>query len=108
MTVVLMTGAATGIVNLTAHALAAAGHTVYAAMQNVAGRNAARAEQFRAEAREQGTDPRVVELDVTSQDSAMAAVTAILAEAGQRVRRDFINRMGFGKLLTVNLHAAHV
>lgn len=36
--VVLVTGAATG--NLTAHALARAGHTVYASMRDVTGRNA--------------------------------------------------------------------
>jgi NAD(P)-dependent dehydrogenase (short-subunit alcohol dehydrogenase family) len=82
MSTVLITGAATGIGNLTARTLSAAGHTVYASMRDVSGRNAARAAELRDSAREQGHDLRVVELDVTSQESADAAVATILEQTG--------------------------
>ncbi len=83
MPVVLITGAGTGIGNLTARALASAGHTVYASMRDPAGRNAARASELIDTARREGVDLRVVELDVQSQDSADAAVKTVLDEAGQ-------------------------
>jgi NAD(P)-dependent dehydrogenase (short-subunit alcohol dehydrogenase family) len=81
--VVLITGAATGIGNLTARALAAAGHTVYASMRDVRGRNAARAEELLALGRREGHDLRVVELDVQSEASAEAAVATVLDGAGR-------------------------
>jgi NAD(P)-dependent dehydrogenase (short-subunit alcohol dehydrogenase family) len=83
MPVVLITGAATGIGNLTARALADAGDVVYASMRDTGSGNADRAERLVAEGRDRGVDLRVVELDVTSQDSAHAAVDAVLAGAGQ-------------------------
>jgi NAD(P)-dependent dehydrogenase (short-subunit alcohol dehydrogenase family) len=81
--VVLITGAATGIGNLTARALAAAGHTVYASMRNIEGRNAGNANELLELGRRDGLDLRVVELDVQSESSAAAAVATVLAEAGQ-------------------------
>lgn len=81
--VVLITGAATGIGNLTARSLAAAGHAVYASMRDVTGRNAGRAAELVEAGRAQGHDLRVVELDITSQDSADAAVAEILAATGR-------------------------
>jgi NAD(P)-dependent dehydrogenase (short-subunit alcohol dehydrogenase family) len=83
MSVVLITGAATGIGNLTADALAEAGHVVYASMREVEGRNAERAERLVSAGRDRGVDLRIVELDVLSQDSAHAAVDTVLAGAGQ-------------------------
>ena len=65
MSVVLITGAATRIGNLTAHALARAGHTVYPSMRDLGGHNASRAGQLQAEARDHRINLRVVELDVT-------------------------------------------
>ncbi len=83
MSVVLITGAATGIGNLTARALAADGHTVFASMRNPGGSNAARAQALLDTARTDGVDLRVVELDVQSQDSTDAAVKTVLDEAGR-------------------------
>jgi NAD(P)-dependent dehydrogenase (short-subunit alcohol dehydrogenase family) len=81
--VVLITGAATGIGNLTARALAAAGHTVYASMRNIEGRNAGHANDLLELGRRDSLDLRVVELDVQSESSAEAAVAAILDQAGR-------------------------
>ena len=74
MSIVLITGAATGIGNLTARALASAGHTVYASMRAPASRNAASADDLLQTAQRDGVNLRVVELDVTYQDSAYAAI----------------------------------
>ncbi|MGI5490248.1 SDR family oxidoreductase [Microtetraspora malaysiensis] len=81
--VVLITGAATGIGNLTARLLAAAGHTVYASMRDVTGRNAGHAAELVEAGQDRGHDLRVVELDVTSQESADNAVAEILDATGR-------------------------
>jgi NAD(P)-dependent dehydrogenase (short-subunit alcohol dehydrogenase family) len=81
--VILITGAGSGIGKLSARALALAGHTVYATMRDVAGRNAARAAEARAWARQHGADLRPLELDVLSQASCDAAVAAVVAEQGR-------------------------
>ncbi len=83
MSVVLVTGASTGIGNLTATTLAAAGHTVYASMRDPEGRNNHRAQSMRTRASAAGTDLRIVELDVQSQESADTAVATVLDEAGE-------------------------
>ncbi|NIY69365.1 SDR family oxidoreductase [Streptomyces malaysiensis] len=83
MSVVLITGAATGIGNLTAKALARAGHTVYASMRSVKGSNREHARELLDIAEKENQDLRVVELDVTSQEAADAAVQRILEETGQ-------------------------
>jgi len=83
MSVVLITGASTGIGNLTATALAEAGHTVYASMRGIDNRNAAHARELLEIAERDGVDLRVVELDVQSQDSAHQAVKTVLDEAGR-------------------------
>jgi NAD(P)-dependent dehydrogenase (short-subunit alcohol dehydrogenase family) len=80
---IVITGAGSGFGALTARALARAGHTVYAAMRDTRGRNAARVADARAYAAEHGVDLRTVELDVLSQESADAAVATILAESGR-------------------------
>jgi NAD(P)-dependent dehydrogenase (short-subunit alcohol dehydrogenase family) len=66
VSVVLITGASTGIGNLTAKALAADGHTVYASMRSVSDRNAAHARELLDTAQRSGFDLRIVELDVQS------------------------------------------
>ncbi|MFH9330028.1 SDR family NAD(P)-dependent oxidoreductase [Streptomyces althioticus] len=78
-----MTGAATGIGNLTARALAAAGHTVFASMRDPFGRNVARSRELLDLAVKENIDLRVVELDVQSQQSADDAVRSVLGETGR-------------------------
>lgn len=80
MSTVLITGAASGIGNLTAKALARAGHRVYATKGGPEGRNAPHARELRDCAAARGVDIRVVEPDVTSQESAEAAVETVSAE----------------------------
>jgi NAD(P)-dependent dehydrogenase (short-subunit alcohol dehydrogenase family) len=82
MSVVLITGAATGIGNLTARALAAAGHTVYASMRDPYGHNAGHARELLNVAKRDSVDLRVADLDVQSQDSCNAAVKTIIDDTG--------------------------
>ena len=81
--IILITGAGSGIGKLSAQALALAGHTVYATMRDIEGRNAARAAEAREWARQHGADLRPLELDVLSQASCDAAVAAVVAEQGR-------------------------
>ncbi|CAB3851080.1 NADP-dependent 3-hydroxy acid dehydrogenase YdfG [Achromobacter dolens] len=81
--VILITGAGSGIGKLSAETLARAGHTVYATMRDIAGRNAGRAQAMRDWAAARGADLHPLELDVLSQASADAAVAAIVREQGR-------------------------
>lgn len=81
--VILITGASSGFGALTARALAGAGHIVYATMRDVAGRNAAAAEATRAFATAHEVALYPLELDVTSEASATAAVEAIVGAEGR-------------------------
>jgi NAD(P)-dependent dehydrogenase (short-subunit alcohol dehydrogenase family) len=81
--VILITGAGSGIGKLSARALALAGHTVYATMRDVDGRNKGRADEARTWARAHGADLHPLDLDVLSQASCDAAVAAVVAEQGR-------------------------
>jgi len=83
MSVILITGAATGIGNLTARQLAKDGHTVYATMRDVSGRNAGPAQELLAYAHRDNLQLNVIELDVTSQTSADSAVKTVVDQAGR-------------------------
>lgn len=81
--VILVTGAASGIGKLSAEALAEAGHAVYATMRDVTGRNKSRADALRIWTANKRVALHVLELDVLSQESADAAVAAIVREQGR-------------------------
>lgn len=81
--VVLVTGASSGIGYLSAKALAAEGHTVYASMRDIGGRNAKKAKELRDFAEAGGYALTSIELDVLSQSSADQAVRTIVEEQGR-------------------------
>jgi NAD(P)-dependent dehydrogenase (short-subunit alcohol dehydrogenase family) len=81
--VIVITGAATGFGRLTALMLAEAGHIVYATMRDVAGRNAAAANELRTQAGENDWTLIPLELDVLSEASAKQAAQQVVAAQGR-------------------------
>ena len=81
--VIVITGASSGFGALSARLLADAGHTVFAGMRDIAGRNAPQVSAAADYASEHQVDLRTVELDIASQDSADQAIDHITAETGR-------------------------
>ena len=81
--IVLVTGASSGFGRMIARVVAGAGHTVYASMRGLSGRNAHQLEEVRTYSSDHGVDLRAVELDVQSEASATAAIDRIIAEQGR-------------------------
>lgn len=81
--VILITGTSSGFGALAARALADAGHAVYASMRDTAGRNAAQVESAMQYAADHHVDLRPIELDVTSQESADAAIAKVVQQNGR-------------------------
>ncbi len=81
--VVLVTGASTGIGRLAVETIARAGHRVYAGMRDLSGRNAAPARELQdlAAARQLSLVP--VEMDVQQTASVQRAVDQVVREAGR-------------------------
>ena len=79
---VLITGASTGFGRDTAERLAQRGHHVFATMRGIDRRNAAHRELLERRAKEEGWKLRVLELDVTDDQSVQRAVDLTLEEAG--------------------------
>lgn len=78
---ILITGASRGIGLRTAKSLAARGHTVYAGMRDVDGRNKAAADELVTFSGETSGRILPIELDVTDEAACVAAVTRTEAEA---------------------------
>jgi NAD(P)-dependent dehydrogenase (short-subunit alcohol dehydrogenase family) len=81
--IIVITGASSGFGELTARALAKAGHTVYASMRETAGRNKEQVESAAQFAAENNVDLRTIELDVSSEESVDAAIRRIVADHGR-------------------------
>jgi len=81
--IIVITGASSGFGELTARALAKAGHTVYASMRETAGRNKETVESAAQFAAENNVDLRTIELDVSSEESVDAAIRRIVAGQGR-------------------------
>src|SRR5690348_18367634 len=79
---VLITGASTGFGRDAAERLARRGHRVFATMRDTAGRNAKHRAALEQLAADEHLSLRVLELDVTRDDSVSNAVDAALREAG--------------------------
>jgi NAD(P)-dependent dehydrogenase (short-subunit alcohol dehydrogenase family) len=81
--VVLITGSSTGFGKLFAHTLARKGHTVFATMRDLGGRNTKNASEIRTLAEKDSLPIHVLELNVTDEASVERAVDAAIAEAGR-------------------------
>ncbi|KAA6205551.1 MAG: SDR family NAD(P)-dependent oxidoreductase [Candidatus Tokpelaia sp.] len=80
---VLVTGASSGFGRLISNTLAQSGHSVYASMRDIAGRNAPQAASIKEYAKENNVDLRPVELDVQSDVSIKKAVDQIIKKHGR-------------------------
>ncbi len=76
--IVLITGASTGFGRDTVESLARAGHTVFASMRNLEGKNRVHAEALRQLTATKELEITPVELDVTSDASVDQAIAAVL------------------------------
>ncbi|HXM03955.1 MAG TPA: SDR family oxidoreductase [Chthoniobacterales bacterium] len=81
--IIVVTGASSGFGELTARALAKAGHTVYGSMRETAARNKEAVESAAHFAAENHVDLRTIELDVSSEESVDAAIGRIVADQGR-------------------------
>jgi NAD(P)-dependent dehydrogenase (short-subunit alcohol dehydrogenase family) len=81
--VVLITGSSTGFGRLFTNTLARKGHTVFATMRDLGGRNAKNASEIRALAEKDSLPIHVLEMDVTDDASVERAVGAVVAKAGR-------------------------
>lgn len=92
--VILVTGSSTGFGRLFAETLSRHGHTVFATMRDVDGRNAANASALRELAKTESLALQILEMDVTDDLSVEQAVRTAVERSG---RIDVaINNAGYG------------
>jgi len=107
---ILITGASTGFGNITAKLLAKNGHTVFATMREIKGKNKPHKESLLSWAKAEKMNLKVVELDVTSDESVENAKKQILAETDGVIDVIFNNAGIYGggiqEAFTVNDHKA--
>lgn len=81
--VVLITGASTGFGRMFTETLARKGHTVFATMRDLGGRNAKNASEIRTLAQNESLPIHVLEMDVTDDASVEPAIDAAVSKAGR-------------------------
>ena len=80
---ILVTGSASGFGRLTIETLARQGHTVFAGMRGIAGKNAQVVSELRALAEAERLSLLIVEIDVTDDASVSKAIESIIGSAGR-------------------------
>jgi NAD(P)-dependent dehydrogenase (short-subunit alcohol dehydrogenase family) len=83
--VIIITGASNGFGRMTAETLAQHGHTVYATVRDMTGKNQPAARELQRAAQEGQTRLHVIELDVTNTDCVERAVETVARETGTRI-----------------------
>ena len=81
--IVLITGTSSGLGRLTAIQLAKEGNTVYAAMRNINNTNSIQRTELEYLAAEEQLDLRLIELDVTNDQSVESAVKSVIRQSGR-------------------------
>ena len=81
--VIIITGASSGFGRVTAETLAHHGHTVYATVRDMTGKNQPVARELQRAAQAEHTRLHVIELDVTETDSVERAVQTVVSETGR-------------------------
>lgn len=99
---VLITGSSTGFGRLTAETLARKGHTVFASMRGINGKNAQVAQELTDLAKSENLALHVVALDVTDTDSIQAAVKQVV-DTAERIDV-VVNNAGIGTFGVVESH----